>query len=145
GGIARHFQFLDQVRQLCLVLFQFGDVGIGRDHTPARGLALADSDPTAIAAALDVRFARISVALEAFLQPSVGASLSVLYRSTVDGSTNNCLEAGAGLHDVRVRCKQVAISAVAHDELVVRAVQRETLRYALDRVGKAGPRFANFF
>src|SRR5262249_62288559 len=127
--------FPDQSRQLCSVLFQFVDVGIGRAHTAARGLALADSDPTAIAAVLDVRLAGVSVALEAFLQPSVGASVRILYRSAVDGGADNCLEAGAGLHDIRVRREQVAIAAVAHDELVVRTVERENLPDALHRLG----------
>jgi hypothetical protein len=142
---ARHFQFLYEVGQLGFVLFQFGDVGIGRDHAAVGGLAFAHSDPTTIAAALDVRVAEASVALEAFPHPSVGVSVRILYQSAIDGGTDNGLEAGTGLHDVRVRREQVPIAAVAYDELVVRIVQRETLRYALDRVGEAAPRFANFF
>src|SRR5260221_91541 len=126
------------------MLFQFGDVGIGRDHAAASGLALADPDPTAIAAVLDVRRAGTLVTLEAFSHPSVGASVRLLYQSAIDGGTDNRLEAGAGLHDVRMRRKQVPVSAVAHDELVVRIVERESLRDALDRVSEAAPRFANF-
>src|SRR5260221_3142515 len=126
------------------MLFQFGDVGIGRDHAAASGLALADPDPTAIAAVLDVRRAGTLVTLEAFSHPSVGASVRLLYQSAIDGGTDNRLEAGAGLHDVRMRRKQVPVSAVAHDELVVRIVERESLRDALDRVSEAAQSFANF-
>ena len=60
------------------VLFQFGDVGIGRDHAAAGGLALADLDPTTIAAVLDVRRAGASVALDALSQPIAGVSVRIL-------------------------------------------------------------------
>src|SRR5260370_24698091 len=142
--VAPDLELPDQVGPVGFMLFQFGDVGIGRDHAAASGLALADPDPTAIAAVLDVRRAGTLVTLEASSHPSVGASVRLLYQSAIDGGTDNRLEAGAGLHDVRMRRKQVPVSGVAHDELVVRIVERESLRDALDRVGEAAPRFANF-
>jgi hypothetical protein len=127
GGVTRHFQFLYEVGQLGFVLFQFGDVGIDRDHAVVGGFSLADLDPTAVAAALDVHLARGVVALEAFTQPGIAASFRVPDQSPISGGADNRLKARPGYHNIRVRRKEFPIAGIAHDEFVFGIVKRETL------------------
>jgi len=143
-SVARDLQLLDQLGQLGFVLFQFGDVCVGRNNAAVGGPAFADPDPTPVAALLHVGFAGGSVALEAFLQPGIAASFGILDKSAVAGGADNRLEARSGDHDVRVRRKELPIAAIADDELVIGIVQRETLRDGFDCISEAGPRFANF-
>src|SRR5207302_2697657 len=76
--IARDLQLLNQIGQLGFVLFQFGYVCIGCDDTTVGSLALADSDPTTVTAALEVGFVGGVVTCESFLDPGVAASLGIL-------------------------------------------------------------------
>ena len=126
------------------MLFQFGDVCIGRNNAAGGGLALTDPDPAPVAALLEVRFAAGSVALEAFPKPGIAASLRIPDQSPISGGADNRLKARPGYHNIRGRRQEFPIAGIAHDELVFGIVQRETLRDGFNCVGEAGPCFANF-
>ena len=104
GSIARR-------RELCFVLFQFGDVRIDRYYAAARGFSFIDLDPAAVTAVLDVCFADCVVARELFLNPGVASSLGILDLTAFDGCSQNCFEARAGHYYVGVGCKQLSITA----------------------------------
>jgi hypothetical protein len=112
--------------ELGFVLFQSGDVRIDRNDTTISGFSFADLDPTAVAAALDVRFARGAVAREAFRNPRLAASLGILDQAALGSHAQNCFEAGAGHHHLGVGCKELSIMAIADDELERR--KAKTLR-----------------
>ena len=78
GSIARR-------RELCFVLFQFGDVRIDRYNTAASGFSFVDLDPAAVTAVLDVCFADSVVARKSFLNPGVASSLGILDQTAFDG------------------------------------------------------------
>src|SRR4029077_18345032 len=94
--------------ELGFVLFQFGDIRIDRNNTAVSGFSFADPDPTAVAAALDMRFASSVVARESFLDPGVAASLGVLDQAAFGSSAQNCFEANTGHHHVSVGCKELS-------------------------------------
>ena len=133
-----------RVGELGFVLFHFGDVGIDRNRAAVGGFALADLDPTTVAAALDVGFAGGVVAREPFRNPGIVAPFGILDQPASGGGAQYCLEARAGHHHLGVGCKKILVPAVADDELVVGVVQREAFGYGLDRLGKAGACLADF-
>jgi hypothetical protein len=89
GSIARR-------RELCFALFQFCNVRIYGNNTPISGSSFIDPDPAAVAAMLDVRFARGMVARYSFRNPGITSSLGILDLAAFDGCAQNSFEARAG-------------------------------------------------
>src|SRR5262249_1318769 len=113
-------------------------------NAAVRGFSLADLDPAAVAAPLDVRLTALAMSRDSFLYPGIAVSLRIQDQSAFGSSTQDCFESCAGHHHVRVGCKKLAIMAVAYNEPVLCIIKRKSIGYGSNRVSKTGTFFAVF-
>jgi hypothetical protein len=85
-----------------------------------------------------------AVARHPFRNPGFAAWFGILEQAALDSSAQNFLEARARQHHIGVGCKELPITVLPHDELVLGVVEREPFGYGLDRLGEAGPRLTDF-
>ncbi len=77
---------------LFLSLLEFGDVGVDRDSAAGFGLALADADPTAVLAQLEVWLVGVAVLCDALGNPFVDATLGIANQALFGGGPDDRLE-----------------------------------------------------
>src|SRR4029453_6934279 len=112
-------------RQLGFALLQLRDVRVDRDRAAVVGLALADQDPAAVAALLDVRPGRFPVTRHALSDPLLDPALRILDEPALGGGSNDAFERHAGGNlDGVARIEQRSIFVVAHHQAILAIVQR---------------------
>src|SRR5262249_33246936 len=108
------------------------------------GLALADQDPAAVTALLDLRAARFPVMGHAALDPRLDPTLGALDVSALGGAPNDAFEGHAGRYLCSTaRVEERSIFVVAHHQAILAIVEREGLGDALDRDCQSPAPFAN--
>src|SRR5262245_16602007 len=102
---------------------ELGDVRVHRDGATIIGLPLVDLNPVAVAAPLDMWFARIAMFCQPFRDPLVDTALGILDQSAFGRGPDDRLVGRTASWRGESAPEKLAIVAIAYDEPIVRVIQ----------------------
>ena len=124
-------------RHLRFGLLQFGDVRVHGDGADFRDLPLTDLEPTTVAELLHEGSTRLPVPRQALRDPRVDSVLGVGHQVALGDPADDLLEWRPHEAVRGVVRGELTVPAVAQDEPLLRIVQREGFRDALDSFEQA--------